>query len=493
MKNSIQYFTENGIPELEKIKLNFLENPAMFDKCVDEVWKVFLQTACYFICGWLEECNTFLENSLKRRLYWQVKDRGQKNILTPVGSITFTRTRFINKETGETAYLLDRILGWEPHTRISDGVSAGMLEAAAQGSYEKAGESACQGQDRVSRETVMRRVHSMEVPPKSQEEVSEKRKVKYLYVEADEDHIALQYKKKKGDVKRYKGHADNGQIVKLVYVHEGYTDSGEDKKRKELKNVVYFGGLYRGKDNEKLWKEVKEYIEKQYETEAVEKIYFQSDGGGWMKKGIEVLGAEFVLDEFHIQKYIRRMARLADGSTEEEKEEIEKKLQEWIEKGNRKKLEEWIVQTCAALKEKDGKKLMESWNYIKNNWKGVRKRIKKEEGVMGSSTEGHISHVLSARMSSRPMGWSRQGADNLAQIRIYWKNGGDMLELVKQQKDREKERREEEEKYFSASEILSWEKKHSKTNGKYIEALQASISSQISGRMLFNNAIASVC
>ena len=136
---------------------------------------------------------------------------------------------------------------------------------------------------------------------------------------------------------------------------------------------------------------------------------------------------------------------------------------------------------------------MESWNYIKNNWKGVRKRIKKEEGVMGSSTEGHISHVLSARMSSRPMGWSRQGADSLAHIRIYWKNGGDMLELVKQQKEREKEEREEDEKYFSASEILSWEKKHSKTNGKYIEALQASISKQISGRILFNKAIASVC
>ena len=39
-----------------------------------------------------------------------------------------------------------------------------------------------------------------------------------------------------------------------------------------------FGGLYRGKDNEKLWKEVKEYIEKQYETEAVEKIYCLYNG-----------------------------------------------------------------------------------------------------------------------------------------------------------------------------------------------------------------------
>ncbi len=121
-------------------------------------------------------------------------------------------------------------------------------------------------------------------------------------------------------------------------MHEGYADSGEDKKRKELKNVVYFGGLYRGKDNEKLWKEVKEYIEKQYEAEAVEKIYFQSDGGGWMKKGIEALGAEFVLDEFHIQKHIRKMARLADGSAEESREEAETKLQEWIEKGKMKNI-----------------------------------------------------------------------------------------------------------------------------------------------------------
>ena len=118
--------------------------------------------------------------------------------------------------------------------------------------------------------------------------------------------MALQFHEKKGDIKRFKGHADNNQIVKLVYVHEGYT--GSSMNRKELKNVVYFGGLYHGKDNEKLWNEVKEYIGKQYETE---KIYFQSDGGACMKKGIETLRAEFVLDGFHIQKYIRKMARLA--------------------------------------------------------------------------------------------------------------------------------------------------------------------------------------
>ncbi len=100
------------------------------------------------ICGWLEECNTLLEDSLKRRLYWHVKDRGQKNILTSLWAASALPVPALNKETGETAYLLDRILGWEPHTRTSDGARAGMLEAAAQGSYEKAGERACQGEGR---------------------------------------------------------------------------------------------------------------------------------------------------------------------------------------------------------------------------------------------------------------------------------------------------------------------------------------------------------
>lgn len=90
--------------------------------------------------------------------------------------------------------------------------------------------------------------------------------------------------------------------------------------------MVYFGGLYRGKDNEKLWREVKEYIERQYETEYIEKIYFQSDGGGWMKKGIDILGAESVLDEFHIRKYIRKMIRLGGGATEEDRKKAEETL-----------------------------------------------------------------------------------------------------------------------------------------------------------------------
>ena len=48
-------------------------------------------------------------------------------------------------------------------------------------------ESACYGEDRVSRQTVMRQVRGMEVPPEGREEPSEKRKGKYTAVRLEID------------------------------------------------------------------------------------------------------------------------------------------------------------------------------------------------------------------------------------------------------------------------------------------------------------------
>lgn len=66
------------------------------------------------------------------------------------------------------------------------------------------------------------------------------------------------------------------------------------------------------------------------------------------------------------------------------------------------------------------------------------------------------------------------------------------IEEVKKKEEKSTEKMEEE-KYFSATEMITWEKKHRKTNGKYIEALRASISSQISAKIFFNTSIAGLC
>lgn len=481
MYNSIQHFVEYGIPQLEENQKAFMENPSLLGECAVRVKQIMLELGCQILSEMVEECNTMLEDSVKRKLHWQIKDRSEKHLLTSLGTISFTHTRFEHKTTGETAYLLDRILGLSPHARLSEDAKASLLEEAAQSSYEKASQLSG-GEGRVSRETVMRHVRRIHVPSYKKEEGVEKRRVKYLYVEADEDHIALQFHKKKGDIKRWKGHGDNGQIIKLVYVHEGYEEA--ETKRKQLKEVVYFGGLYSGKENEKLWREVKEYIEGRYDKEAIEKIYFQSDGGSWMKKGIEMLGGSYVVDEFHMKKYVKRMLRITgeEGQGEE--------VMKYLERGERKKLKEWAQEKGKGLEEKKRKRLEESVGYLEKNWKGIRMRIKREEGVMGSSTESHISHVLSARMSSRPMGWSKEGAGKLSELRIYWKNGRKTEELLGGEKEEE---RKEEEREYSAQDVIKWEKRSRKRNGKYVEALQATISRQTGMRMYFQAAITGIC
>ena len=97
-------------------------------------------------------------------------------------------------------------------------------------------------------------------------------------------------------------------------------------------------------------------------------------------------------------------------------------------------------------------------------------------------------------MSSRLLGWSHKGADRLAQLRIYWKNGRDMIALLlAQQKDEEESAVKEEERCFSAHEILVMERRNQKKNGKYVEALQATVSRQTGARYYFNSSIAGIC
>ena len=61
MLNSIQHFTENGIPQLEEIMKKFMQNPADLNQFVDQVKQVMLEFGCHIVSETLEECNTMLK------------------------------------------------------------------------------------------------------------------------------------------------------------------------------------------------------------------------------------------------------------------------------------------------------------------------------------------------------------------------------------------------------------------------------------------------
>ena len=135
--------------------------------------------------------------------------------------------------------------------------------------------------------------------------MTEKKQVKYLYIDADEDHVPLQYLS--SNVKDSNNDSRKQTIVKLVYVYEGI-----ERKRLKAKDLAdksyYFSGIYEDGENEKLWEEVYEYIDSIYDLDSVERIYLNSDGGNWIKTGVrKIHGITRVMDEYHINKYLTQM------------------------------------------------------------------------------------------------------------------------------------------------------------------------------------------
>jgi len=135
------------------------------------------------------------------------------------------------------------------------------------------------------------------------------------------------------------------------------------------------------------------------------------------------------------------------------------------------------------------RRLEESRDYILSNWSAAKPRLLHKEGVKGSSTEGHVSHVLSSRMSSRPMGWSRKGVAKIAQLRAYYYNGGDMLELVRYQKRELLKAAGAEADILSSVEVIRSEKNRHRELGKYVEAISRTVSLDTKKKVYFNEQI----
>ena len=228
------------------------------------------------------------------------------------------------------------------------------------------------------------------------------------------------------------------------------------------------------KENDALWDGVWEYMESCYDMGHVEKVYLNSDGGSWILSGKRRLeGVTHVLDEFHLSKYLGKLTWHFGEAAELAKKE----LRGVIRHGTKKGFSEAVGLMKGIRPSVRRKKRMEAAEkYILGNWGAARLRLAGKDGVFGSSTEAHVSHVLSSRMSSRPMGWSREGAAKMARLRAYWMNGGDMLELVRFQKKEMPLAAGAEEVVLSAAKVFASERKNRKAAEKIgTGALQGSI------------------
>ena len=431
----------------------------------------------------LEDCNQMLRDSAKRKKSWEVVKTDSKRLTTSLGTICFDKTLFRNKQTGERSYLLDRIMGIESHERLTEDAEAKLLEEAVQTSYRKAGGETSLT-DQVSKQTVKNKLHKLTFPQK-EEDKPEKKVVEYLYIDADEDHVSLQFKERKGDLEMGGNHWKNNCVLaKLVYVYEGIEPESPKSKRHQLVNPHYFSGVYDGADNAKLWDEVYAYLDSHYDLKKVKKIYLNADGGAWIQSGKKrIAGITSVLDEFHLQKYLLKMT----GHMKDSVDDARKELRDAIKSGTKSDFME-VVEKLKACTETEAteKRIDDSASYILSNWTAAKVRLENRKIVKGCSAEGHVSHVLSSRMSSRPMGWSRTGVDKMAHLRAYYWNGGNMLELVRQQEREQPVAAGAENEVLSCESMLRWEKQHYDKLGKYVESISHSVSTEAKKYAWFN-------
>ena len=335
----------------------------------------------------------------KKRAQWQLcRRKDPKELLSRFGIIHYARSYYRNKETGKYAYLVDEQVGYSSHMRLDGQVKAKLVAAAADVSYQKSAESvARECGESISKQSVLQALRRFERPAL----VKQERKVSHvLYIEADEDHVASQ--------------SGLSMEARLVYVHEGWMGT----KRRELKSPFYLSSV--NEDVHVFWERVWDEIDARYELDKVKEVLVMGDGAAWIRGAMEVFpGARFVLDRFHLMKYVKK----AVGSHQERS----KKLLSALAEDNRAKVYELLSQemeeaTVQSRKETIGV----AWKYIDNQWNGIRQLYRETE--LRCSAEGHVSHVLSERLSSRPMGWSQSGAKHMANVRVCQANGIDLVQ-----------------------------------------------------------------
>lgn len=408
----IRCLMENFLQVGEKV-LDILERKIKYTEFQEELSKILNQLGAEIEREVLEAMDETFRQDKSLRPGWKVVHKDvEKTVMTMFGEVKYKRRYYEHTETGEKAYLVDEIIGVDKHERIDSSIKANAIELSTELSYAKAGREIEKqvGEYSVSRQTVMNILRKTPVPVSKESGYgeSERREVRVLYIEADEDHVKQQ---------------DGSTVLaKLVYVHEGVDMT--NRKRHKLKNPYYISGVYEGADNDRLWSEVWDYITETYDEDKIECIFIIGDGASWIRKGCEYIpNSVFVLDKYHLQKYINS----ATFHSQELKEEVWNGI--W---GQDYKVVSKALTKAKKLAVTEGQRntVTSCRKYIRNNWDGIVAHKTYAKELVGCSAESHVGHILADRLTRRPCAWSKQGTDKMSKLRAASANGVDLREAV---------------------------------------------------------------
>ena len=372
------------------------------------------------------ECLETIDNKYFKSKLWKRthKNHGfkERTLLTSIGVITFKRRYYIalDKSQGtDNFFYVDNLLGIHKYSRLSIDAIIELTKVATEVNSSYAARKALIDTE-VSRQTVSNILQNYKIVdqdlPRIDEIIEKYNESKEtIYIELDEAHCNLQ--EKQANSKRSKN-----IIANLALLHTGHSSKTLASKRKELENKHYFGGL--NADTSLFADRIYDYILKRFKANEIKYIFVSGDGAKWINSFASNLRNCFreyniriiqVLDKFHLRK---RLTSIFSGN----KDMINFFF------SNLKTLDENQFKIIARYfyeNNPDHKLNPIIFNshvrYICNNFKYIKNQLHPKYKT-SCSMEGHVSHVLASRLTSRPKGFKRTTLENLIQLLVMRAN-----------------------------------------------------------------------
>jgi hypothetical protein len=319
----------------------------------------------------------------RKKEYYINKKNISRTIITIFGEITFHRTLYKNKITGEYYFYLDEKLGLEAYKNydpiirgilVDDSVNTCPNTASNHSSLNALSlKKYVNGNRKIPRQTIYYFKKNTKIRTIKYDLIPDN---KTLYVMVDEKFIHKQ-DKKESKKKKY-------IMSKCFVIFTGIKRKG---KRSRLIGKHTFIT-----SSDKPWKELMKEIYKIYDFEHITTINLLSDAGSWILSGKDELklysNNKIIVNtcEFHVKQKINR------STTDKE-------------------LREKIVNIIYENEDK---------NYILKHWKGI---INMKNSPCKSSMEAHIEQCIASSFSSVPKAYSSENIETYLKLKEMVLNG----------------------------------------------------------------------
>lgn len=347
----------------------------------EEAFKQEIQSiSCETYARMLERYDEIYRDSYERKMQYTIKDRRERTLITTIGNIRFRYYCYQSRTSGKYYSYLHTFLKLKSGNRISPQMKYEILKRVVIYSYRQI---AIQFDNSISHTTVYHILKSFRHASSvlTHSDFTQVHNVQTLYIQADEIYVPVRNSWRKR----------SKQQLCNVTIHEGVERVCKGRNAL-IHKMCFIQDLDETRSD--FTQRINQFIQRNY---TFNMLYVYGDGASWIQTMATSLGAEYILDLFHVFQAVNRIIPRNQSGHHFLREAIETDDIEFFH------------ETLIAADINWTKRRIQSKHYLLNNWGHIQQNYRLPHSV-GGSQEGINFHVTSRRLTTIPSAWS---LDNL--------------------------------------------------------------------------------